>query len=110
MSWVHLDDVLGLIGRSLLHDAMAGAVNATAPEPVTNAVFTATLGKVLHRPTMFPVPAFLLRTLLGEMAEELLLAGARVLPQRAMDRGYTFAWPDLEAAMAAALGRSATQP
>ncbi|MCC5885568.1 MAG: TIGR01777 family oxidoreductase [Gammaproteobacteria bacterium] len=110
MSWVHLDDVLGLIGRCLADDAMTGAVNATAPEPVTNADFTATLGKVLHRPTIFPVPAFVLRTLLGDMAEELLLSGARVLPQRALDSGYAFAWPALEAAMAAALGRSAGQP
>lgn len=105
MSWVHLDDVLGLIGYSLVDDDMTGAINATAPAPVTNAVFTETLGKVLHRPTLFPVPAFVLRTLLGDMAEELLLSGAKVMPERALDGGYDFVWPELEAAMAAALGQ-----
>lgn len=110
MSWVYLDDVLGLIERSLCDDAFKGAINATAPTPVTNAAFTATLGKVLHRPTIFPVPAFALRTLLGDMAEELLLSGARVLPQRALDKGYVFAQPDLEGAMQLALGRSASTP
>lgn len=108
MSWVHRDDVLGLIERCLADDALSGAINATAPEPVTNAVFTATLGKVLGRPTVFPVPAFLLRTLLGDMAEELLLSGARVLPQRALDHGHVFVQPELEGAMRAALGRSAS--
>ena len=110
MSWVHLDDVLGLIERCLTDRTLSGAINATAPEPVTNARFTATLGKVLSRPTIFPVPAFVLSTLLGDMADELLLSGARVLPQRAMDNGYVFDQPDLEGAMRAALGRPAPTP
>lgn len=105
MSWVRIADVLGLIERSLTDEAFSGAINATAPEPVTNADFTATLGKVLHRPTIFPVPAFVLRTLLGDMAEELLLAGAKVRPQQALENGYVFAQPDLEAAMKASLSR-----
>ncbi len=107
MSWIHIDDVLGLIERSLISDAFSGAINATAPEPVTNAVFTATLGKVLNRPAIFPLPGMVLRTLLGDMAEELLLAGARVLPQKAMEGGYVFVQPDIEAAMQTALGKAA---
>lgn len=110
MSWVHLDDVLGLIELCLADEAFSGSINATAPAPVTNAAFTATLGKVLGRPTVFPVPAFLLRTLLGDMAEELLLSGAHVLPKRALERGYVFAQPDLEGAMKWALGRPVSTP
>ncbi len=105
MSWVHLDDVLGLIETAVMETSMTGAVNAVAPNPVTNAEFTRTLGRVLGRPTLLPVPAFALRTLLGDMAEELLLSGVRAHPNRALASGYAFEHPELEGAMRAALGR-----
>lgn len=105
MSWVHREDVVGLIEHALLHGEITGAVNATAPEPVTNLEFTRTLGRVLRRPTLLPVPAAVLRTGLGQMADELLLNGARVLPEVAQATGYQFHYPQLEAALRAALAR-----
>ncbi len=110
MSWVHLEDVLGLIERALVDDAFEGPVNATAPEPITNIEFTRTLGRVLKRPTFFPVPALLLRTLLGDMAEEILLAGPRVRPARAQQAGYQFQHLVLEDALRDALGKEPAQP
>jgi uncharacterized protein (TIGR01777 family) len=105
MSWVHLEDVLGLLEFALATPASAGVLNATAPEPATNAEFTRALGRVLHRPTPFPVPAFVLRAALGDLADELLLEGARVLPSRPLDLGYRFRQPELERALADALDR-----
>lgn len=103
MSWVALADVLGLIERCLVDADWTGPINATAPNPVTNAEFTAALGAALNRPTLLPVPALLLRTLLGDMARELLLGGARVLPQRAEAAGYAFHHRELAGALRAAL-------
>ncbi|TVS12920.1 MAG: TIGR01777 family protein [Gammaproteobacteria bacterium] len=108
MSWVHLDDVVGIFERSITDPELAGAVNATAPASVTNAEFTRTLGQVLKRPTPFPVPAFLLHSLLGQMADELLLAGAYVRPERAQAAAYPFRYPALEDALRDALGRTDT--
>ena len=103
MSWIHVDDVVGLLAR-LAHDAdAAGPVNLTAPNPVRNAEFTRVLGATLRRPAILPAPAPVLRLLLGQMAEELLLAGAAVLPERAAGLGYTFAHAHLDVALAAAL-------
>ena len=107
MSWVHLDDVVGIFERSITDPELAGAVNATAPTPVTNAEFTRALGQVLNRPTLFPVPAFLLRSLLGQMADELLLAGAHVSPGRAVAAAFPFRHSELEGALRDALGRTA---
>ncbi len=99
MSWIHLEDEVALI-RHLLEDAQArGPVNATAPNPATNQVFSTTLGKVLNRPAFMPAPAFALRLLLGEMAEALLLEGQRVLPKAAEAAGFQFKHPQLEAAL-----------
>jgi uncharacterized protein (TIGR01777 family) len=104
MSWVHLDDVLGLMEFALRHPEAVGALNATAPQPVTNRDFTRALGAALRRPTLIPAPAFALRAALGDMAEELLLQGSRVLPQRALALGYEFRFPELDDALRAALG------
>lgn len=98
MSWVHLKDVIGLIHFLLEKKEASGAFNAAAPNPVTMSEFARTLGRVLHRPAFFPAPAFLLRILLGEMAE-LLLTGQRVLPTRALEMGYPFRFPELEPAL-----------
>jgi uncharacterized protein (TIGR01777 family) len=100
MSWVHRDDLIALIVYLLQHPTLAGAFNACAPAPVTNAEFTAALGRALQRPTLLPVPAPPLRLLLGEMAE-LLLGGQRVQPLRALEAGFEFRHPTLDAALAA---------
>jgi uncharacterized protein (TIGR01777 family) len=105
MSWIALDDVIGAIHHARATESLRGPVNAVAPAPVTNAEFTRTLGRVLGRPTLMPLPAFAARLAMGEMADELLLASQRVLPQRLLAAGYGFRHPTLEAALRAALGR-----
>ena len=105
MSWISLDDVLGVIRRSLVTDTLRGPVNTVSPQPVTNREFTKTLGRVLHRPTLFPLPAFAARLILGEMADELLLASARVQPKKLLDVGYEFRTPDLVGALRHVLGQ-----
>ena len=108
MSWVALDDVLGAVLHALRTEDLAGAVNAVAPNPVTNAAFTKTLGRVLRRPTLLPLPAFGARLAFGEMADALLLASARVDPARLRDGGFRFAHPGLEDALRHVLGRAAS--
>lgn len=105
MSWIVLDDVLPVILRALTDDALEGPVNAVAPSPVTNLDFTKTLGHVLARPTIFPVPAFALRMVFGEMADETLLASNRVQPAKLLARGFTFSHPELEGALRHVLGK-----
>lgn len=105
MSWIALDDVIGAIRHALATDALRGPVNAVAPAPVTNAEFTRTLGRVLGRPTLVPLPAFAARLALGEMADELLLTSQRVVPARLQASGYTFRYPALAGALQAAIGR-----
>ncbi len=102
MSWVHRDDVVGLIREALGNDAYAGAVNATAPNPVTNRDFVRALGRALERPAVMPLPGFVLRLALGEMAA-MLLQGQRVLPAVAERNGYAWRQPELAAALAACL-------
>jgi uncharacterized protein (TIGR01777 family) len=104
LSWIHLDDVVGLYLHALGNDGLSGPLNATAPQPVTNAEFSRTLGRVLHRPAFLPVPPLALRLLYGEMAT-LLTSGARVVPAKALIHGYTFRFPDLQQALEATLGR-----
>lgn len=105
MSWIARDDVVGALRFLLRTDALAGPVNVVAPEPVRNAAFTATLAHVLGRPTLGVVPAFALRAVYGQMAEETLIGGQRVRCRRLCDAGYTFAHPTLEEALRAELGR-----
>lgn len=104
ISWISLPDMIGVLMRALEDDDMSGAYNAVAPNPVTNAEFTRTLGKVLGRPTLFPVPEFALRLMLGaEMAQELLLASARVEPRRLQAHHHEFLHKDLETALRAVI-------
>ncbi len=106
MSWIAMDDLLGVIHHLLDRDDLAGSVNAVSPEPVTNAVFTRTLGRVLGRPTVAPAPAFALRLALGEMADATLLASTRVRPERLLATGYRFRFPTLEGALRHVLGKA----
>jgi uncharacterized protein (TIGR01777 family) len=99
MSWIALDELIGVIQHVLTVDTLTGAVNAVAPRPVTNLEFTKSLGRVLSRPTMMPLPAFAAKFALGEMADELLLASARVEPARLLASGYKFRHPELEGAL-----------
>lgn len=102
MPWIAREDVAGLI-LHLLEKGASGPFIAGSPNPVTNKVFSATLGKVLGRPARLPAPAFALRLALGEMAEELLLAGQKAVPKNALESGYRFRYPELEAALKACL-------
>jgi hypothetical protein len=102
MSWVHRDDVVGLVLATLASDAYAGPVNATAPTPVRNRDFTAALARAVHRPALLPVPGVALRLALGEMAD-MLLTGQRVVPKVATGAGYEYRHPDLAVAIAASI-------
>jgi uncharacterized protein len=98
MSWIHNEDEVGLILFALDHAEITGPLNATAPHPVTNREFSTMLGKVLGRPSFMPTPGFALRVTLGQVAE-ILTTGQRVLPRKALDGGYVFKFPELEAAL-----------
>jgi len=102
MSWL-IEEAVGLVRHALGNPQVRGPVNAVAPNPVRNEDFTRILGRVLHRPTIFPVPAAALRFLLGEMAEALLLSSQRVLPAKLKALGYSFLQPELEPALNALL-------
>ena len=104
MPWIHLDDEVGLIDFLLQHDDCRGPYNACAPQAVRNAEFTRALGRALHRPACLPAPAWALRLVLGEMSV-LLLGGQHLQPRRALEAGYRFRFPDLDAALADVLGR-----
>ncbi len=103
-SWVSLDDVVGTILFALQNDSLRGPVNAVSPEPARNEEFVRALGEHLHRPTIFPLPAFVVRTLLGEMGDAALLGSARVEPATLKEAGYQFVHPDLKSAIQAAVG------
>jgi hypothetical protein len=105
-SWISIDDAVGAIHHSIMADSLAGPVNAVAPNPVTNAEFTKTLGRVLRRPAILPVPAFAAKIALGGMAESLLLASTRVEPYELSSSGYEFRQPTLESALRHLLGRT----
>ena len=102
-SWIVLQDLVGAILHILKTASVQGPVNAVAPHPVINADFTKTLGKVLSRPTIFPMPAFAARLTFGQMADELLLASQRVTPSKLLASGYIFQQPDLQPALEALL-------
>jgi uncharacterized protein (TIGR01777 family) len=102
MSWIHVDDEVGMLLAALDDDRWSGAVNACAPQPVTNREFSTALGRALHRPAVVPVPGLALRALYGEMAS-IVTTGVRMVPARALELGYEFAHPDLDEALRAAL-------
>jgi uncharacterized protein (TIGR01777 family) len=105
-AWVGLDDLLAALERMLHDEALAGPVNVTAPEPLTNREVTSTLGKVLRRPAVLAAPTFALKRGTGGMGEEMLLASQRALPERLRECGFRFAFPELEGALRYELGRS----
>ncbi len=110
MSWISMDDLVGVILHALAADSLKGVVNAVSPDPVTNLEFTRALGRVLRRPAFLSVPAPAVRLLLGEMADELLLASQRVEPSRLKTSGYRFKHPDLESALRHLLDASQSNP
>lgn len=99
MSWIALDDVVGIVDHLLEKDSTSGPVNVVAPNPVTNREFTGALGEALSRPTFLPAPAFALRLAFGEMADVALLASQRVEPARLKQSGYAFKYPELKEAL-----------
>jgi len=107
-SWIERDDLVRLIAHAIATQALAGVVNATAPEPVRNATFTRELGHALHRPAFWRLPAAPLRFVAGDLAEELLLGGQRVVPHKALKSGFVFRHANLGAALGAILGSATT--
>jgi uncharacterized protein len=108
MSWIALDDVVRAIEFALTNQSLNGPVNFVAPNPVQNAEFTKTLGKILSRPTIFPIPAFGIRLVFGEMADALLLSSQRVEPERLKAAGYQFGYSHLDAALRHVLQKAAS--
>ncbi len=100
MSWIHINDLIGIILHCIEHDGIQGPVNGTSPHPVTNQQFTEALGKVLNRPTFFSMPGVVIKLLMGQMGEELLLTGKKILPKKIQEAGYTFVYENLEQALA----------
>ncbi|HEV8347402.1 MAG TPA: TIGR01777 family oxidoreductase [Vicinamibacterales bacterium] len=99
--WIHRDDWVALVRWAIATPAVSGPVNATAPNPVTNAEFARALGRALHRPAFMPAPGFALRLLLGEMADALLLSGQRAIPAKAARSGFTFKYSNVDEALRA---------
>jgi len=104
-SWIDLTDAVGSIEYLLVTESLSGPVNGVAPDAPTNAEFTKALGRVLKRPTIFPMPSLVAKLMLGEMAQELLLASARVVPKKLTMSGYQFRYPTLEESLRHQLGR-----
>jgi uncharacterized protein len=107
MAWIDLHDEVGAIQHLLTADSVSGPVNLVSPNPARNAEFTKTLASVLHRPAIFPMPAFAARLVFGQMADELLLASQRVEPSKLVSSGYKFQRPDLRSALEAILAGKA---
>jgi uncharacterized protein len=99
MSWISLDDEIEIINFALENENLRGAVNAVSPNPVTNHEFTKTLGDVLYRPTILPLPEFAVSMVFGEMGDALLLASTKALPKRLLDAGFQFKYPSLKPAI-----------
>jgi uncharacterized protein len=110
LSWIALDDVVAAIEQVLEGGSLRGPVNVVAPEPVTNAEFTRTLGRLLHRPTIFAMPTVAARLAFGEMADELLLASQRVRPEKLVASGFTWKWPTLDGALRHVLEDAPVEP
>ena len=101
--WIALDDVVGVFRLALERDSLSGPINVAAPETATNREFVKTMGRVLRRPVLFPVPSPILQAALGDFALEALLSSQRVVPRKLLDIGYEFRWPHLEPALHAAI-------
>lgn len=105
LSWVDVDDVVGAIHHILMSETLDGPINVTAPNPVTNSAFTSTLGLVMRRPTVIPIPRFVLSTIFGQMGREALLEGQSVFPKKLKDSGFEFFYEGLEDSLRFQLGR-----
>ena len=105
MSWIDVQDMVGAIHHILKNDLLQGPVNMVAPKPVTNGEFARTLASVLSRPAIFPLPAFMVKTIFGEMGEELLLGSQKVEPGKLISSGYPFRFRELRTSLQAILGR-----
>ena len=103
MSWIHIDDEVGLILWSLDDERVSGIVNATAPNPVTNREFSKALGRAVSRPAVLPAPKLAVAALRGRELADMVFGGSRVLPRRAHDLGYEFRFPEVDPALEAAL-------
>src|SRR6266403_3238596 len=103
MSWLTLEDVVGILRFAIENAPVRGAINIVSPQPLQNAEFTYVLAKAMHRPALFPAPVFALRLALGEMADALLLSSQRVAPKTLEQSGYRFLHPELPAALSAIL-------
>ena len=99
VSWISIHDLPGIVQHLISREELSGPINAVAPNPVTNRELTKTLGRILRRPTLFPMPAFAARLAFGEMADALLLASTRVAPERLVASGYAFRHPDIASAL-----------
>jgi uncharacterized protein (TIGR01777 family) len=106
LPWIDLDDQIGIIYHALMRSDVRGPLNLTSPHPVPQATFANTLGRVLNRPTVVPLPGLAVKALFGEMGEETLLSGQRAHPRRTEESGYRFLYDDLEASLRHKLGRS----
>lgn len=106
VSWIAREDLVRVVEYLLLNAAVSGPVNAVSRTPVTNAELTETLGRILHRPTLLPLPSAIIRLRFGEMGQELLLASTRVLPEKLTTSGFSFEHADVEAALRAELGQT----
>ncbi len=105
MSWVGIDDLIGVFFHVLSNNKIAGPVNVVSPNPVTNIEFTKTLGQVLSRPAIFSVPAAAINLAFGEMGKEVLLSSTKVMPEKLLESGYRFRNPDLSGALSHLLGK-----
>lgn len=103
LSWIALWEIPQMIYFLTIKSGVRGPVNFTAPNPVTSAEFAKVLGSILNRPAFMPLPAFAVKTIFGEMGQELLLSGAHIVPRRLLDKGYNFAYPDLRSALVSIL-------
>jgi len=103
LSWIHLDDWVGLVAWAIANPSVSGPVNGCAPNPVPNREVARAIGRAVHRPAMATVPAFVMKTMFGQLATDTLLRGQRVIPRRALDLGYRFRFPTIDQAMPAAV-------
>ncbi len=104
LSWIHIKDEVGAISYLLAKEDLQGVFNMSAPNPLMAKDFFHIVGKVMGRPSWLPVPGFVLRLMLGEMAKELILSGQRAVPKRLLEAGYMFRYPEAEAALREILG------
>lgn len=103
LAWIHLDDWVGLVAWAIANPAVSGPINACAPNPVPNRELARAIGRAVHRPAIAPVPAFVMKTMFGQLATDTLLRGQRVIPRRALDLGYQFRYPTIDQAVPAAV-------